>query len=212
MDKLPTLLILAPPLDGLENVALTHAPPPMHQAMEKFAWIENAILTGLNCALPMLLVAANHISERARQILPGNSVLDIQVNRADNPSDLDVIAQLISAGVSATPNANGWLAVPINISLKAETIQKITDALKHYPLVSTQYKQVSGFPIAFSSEFYSELVHLQTAKDLTRLTSRYPNQGVYVNDPGILLNQPGDTQLHAASARDAFHLPTQHAI
>lgn len=212
MDRLPTLLILAPPLGGIENADFTHVTPARNQAMEKFAWMENVILTGLNCALPLLLVSANHISERARQILPGNSVLDIQITKSEHHTDLDLIAQLISAGVSASPNANGWLAVPINILPKIDTIHKIADALRHYSLASTQYKQVSGFPIAFSSEFYSELVHLQNAKDLTRLISRYPNQEIYVNDPGILFNQPGNTTLHGAQATDTRHSSTLHVV
>jgi len=192
MDRQPTLLILAPPAYAKRNALPKRSTLSAScKAIEKYGWMENAIHTGLNCNLPVLLVAPNNIGECAHHILPGNNIIDIQINDATaHLTELDIIAQFISAGVSASPNAEGWLVTPANMGIAPETIQRMANHLRYYPLISAQCNQVTGFPLAFSSEFYSELTQLRAEKDLKRLINRYPTHNISVNDPDVLLNQP----------------------
>ena len=59
-------------------------------------------------------------------------------------------------------------------------------------MVSTQCGQTIGFPLGFSSEFYSELTQLQNERDLTKLTSRYPSQTVVASDLNPFINWSTD--------------------
>lgn len=191
MDRLPTLLLLAPPARNLEN---THIPEPVAgttSAVRKFEWTENALHTGLSCNLPILLSASNEFADTAKRTLPGNSIIATNIQSA-GISVSDIYAILIAAGVTANPNSNGWIATPISTPISVETIQKIVRAMEFYPMVSTQCGQTIGFPLGFSSEFYSELTQLQNERDLTKLTSRYPSQTVVASDLNPFINWSTD--------------------
>ena len=95
----------------------------------------------------------------------------------------------ISAGVSATGDADGWLVVPADMPmLRASSIIAVAEAIEHFPVAYAQYRGRRGHPVGFSAELYSELVDLQGDDGARRLLARYPSQAVDVDDPGVLID------------------------
>jgi CTP:molybdopterin cytidylyltransferase MocA len=187
MDSSPTLLILAPPSQQRgqgEPVSDDACPPPCYSAVDRYDGVESTIHTGLTSDVSVLLIGAQDVGTRARRILPGKNIIDMPAHDlAAGLSGLDVIARLLATGVSASPHASGWMAVPASVGISLDTIQKMAALLPNHPIVSCQYRQFDGFPLAFSSEFYSELIKIQTGWDLRKLTNRYPIHHIAISSP-----------------------------
>jgi molybdenum cofactor cytidylyltransferase len=108
----------------------------------------------------------------------------------------------IAAGVSARPDASGWLILPADMPLvQSATLQAVARELEHHPVVYAQHKGRRGHPVGFSAELYSELVVLTGDEGARRLVARYPAVGVEVDDPGVLIDV--DTEADLASLRNA---------
>ena len=106
----------------------------------------------------------------------------------DGDSQPDDFARAVAAGVLSSAQASGWLILPAYMPmLRAETLRRIADTASHQSVVFPQYQQLRGHPVRFSSEFFSELIRLQSERDLSRLIARYPALGVEVDDPGVLM-------------------------
>lgn len=99
----------------------------------------------------------------------------------------------ISAGVSARPNASGWLILPGDMpQVRPPTLQAVAAQLSDHAVAYAQYRGRRGHPVGFSSELYSELIALRGDEGARRLIARYPAIGVEVDDPGVLVDV--DTQ------------------
>lgn len=211
MDRLPTLLLLAPPLRSQGSGQTPGPRTGNNSAIHKFEWAENSLHAGLSCNLPVLLSATSEFAESAKRTLPGNSIIatniqDLQI------SEPDINAILVAAGVAASPNSNGWIAAPLGTPISAETIQKIVRAMEFYPMVSTQYRQVIGFPLGLSSEFYSELTQLQNERDLAKFTSRYPSHTVSSSDSIPPFNWPVERCDQVTPPQQAQYIYTSNAM
>jgi molybdenum cofactor cytidylyltransferase len=190
MDRLPTLLVLANASVKGRGPKPLGPPSPEEQALRMFDTLHDTLQKGLESGLPLLLVAPGDIAERARVLLPGNSVVELPDDLPPGESLIqsDSFARAVVAGVLASAQANGWLILPGYVPmLKADTLRRIADAAHHQPVVFPQYQQLRGHPVRFSSEFFSELIRLQSERDLNRLIARYPAMGVEVDDPGVLV-------------------------
>ena len=134
-----------------------------------------------------------------------------------NASSAEDVAQAkaIAAGVLSSTHAPGWLLWPAEVGLiEPDTLVQLAKAVQQYPMVFPEYRQQRGQPIGLSSEFYSELIRLNTEWDLNRLMNRYPALGIEVNDPGVLIPQdmpfdlpPLATLLPSAEPRYLAALP-----
>jgi molybdenum cofactor cytidylyltransferase len=99
----------------------------------------------------------------------------------------------IAAGVSARPDARGWLILPGDMPLvRPASMLAVARQLEHHPVVYAQHKGRRGHPVAFSAELYSELVTLTGDEGARRLIARYPAIGVELDDAGVLVDV--DTQ------------------
>jgi molybdenum cofactor cytidylyltransferase len=95
----------------------------------------------------------------------------------------------IAVGVSARPDASGWLILPADMPLvQTATLQAVARQLEHHPVVYAQHKGRRGHPVGFSAELYSELAVLTGDEGARRLVARYPALGVEVDDPGVLID------------------------
>lgn len=102
----------------------------------------------------------------------------------------------ISAGVSARPDASGWLVLPGDMPLvQPATLLAVARELAQHAVVYAQHKGRRGHPVGFSAELYSELVALQGDEGARRLVSRYPAFGVEVDDPGAQVDVDTQTDL-----------------
>lgn len=189
MDRLPTLLIVAEPSTQKENGNPAAGQLSAHQeaAMQLFSNLRYTLQLAIESGLPILFIAPKLIAEQARHILPGNCVIDLPQRSVIDGEQREDFAVAVANGVLACANASGWLVLPSNTNiLKAETLKKIAKALDYQAIVYPQYQLQQGLPVAFSTELFSELIRMQSAKDLSRLISRYPAMALDVDDPGVL--------------------------
>ena len=115
----------------------------------------------------------------------------------------------IAAGVSARPQAAGWLVLPGDMPLvQPATLEAVARQLKDHAVVYAQYKGRRGHPVGFSAELYSELVALTGDEGARRLVSRYPSFGVDVDDPGVLVDVDTQADLEAVRRVDARNAAT----
>ena len=95
----------------------------------------------------------------------------------------------ISVGVTARPDASGWLILPGDMpQVQPVTLQAVARELEHHAIAYAQYKGRRGHPVGFSSELYSELSALSGDEGARRLIARYPAVGVDVDDAGVLVD------------------------
>lgn len=202
MDRLPTLLIVAGKPLWAEVALATRTTTRANDAIHIFDALEATLRMGLSSGLPIVLVAPKTVGTRARLLLSGNSVVDLPEKSEEGADLTDFIAQAIAAGVMSSSNSNGWLLLPVSLPMmQAATLKKIADALTTQSVVFPQYRQIPGYPIGFSAEFFSELIRLRTERDLARLIARYPAQGIDVDDPGVILCEPQMPHAHLPDTR-----------
>lgn len=77
--------------------------------------------------------------------------------------------------IQATAHSAGWLVFPAHAPRPAAaTLRAVSEAIKEYPIAIPYRKGIQGYPVGFSQELYSELMHLRVAHDFDRLVARYP--------------------------------------
>ncbi|RYY85665.1 MAG: nucleotidyltransferase family protein [Chitinophagaceae bacterium] len=190
----PTLVILAEPElssgDGAAPLSL-------------FSVMDSTVRRGLASGLPMVVVAPPEMAQQARNLLPGNDVIELP-QEPTRRSRADRLARAVAAGVEASSQAPGWLLLPADMPmLQVETLRAVANAVAQYTVVFPQYRHRRGHPVGFSAELFSELIRLDNERDLSRLTARYPAMGVDVDDPGVLMAQ--DAQSGLAQLRAQLH-------
>ncbi len=111
----------------------------------------------------------------------------------------------IAAGVSARPEAGGWLVLPGDMPLVAPTtLVAVARALAQNAVVYAQFRGRRGHPVGFSSELFSELVQLTGDEGARRVMARFPSVGLEVDDPGVLVDV--DTEADLAEVRQGLLL------
>ena len=204
MNHQPTLIILAEPTlhsaGGPDAGGQTAA---NGQALGLVSVMASTVRRGLASGLPMVVVAPPDMARQARTLLPGNDVVDLPDMSAPR-SRADRLARAVAAGVEASANAPGWLLLPADMPmLQVDTLRAVANAVALYTVVFPQYRHRRGHPVGFSAELFSELIRLDSERDLARLTARYPAMGVDVDDPGVLMAQ--DAQSGLAQLRVQLH-------
>lgn len=198
MTALPTLIILVEPT--LNDVDTDRA------QLGMFSVMDSTVRRGLASGLPMVVVAPPDMAQKARMLLPGNDVIELPES-APGKSRSDRLARAVAAGVEASAQAPGWLLLPADMPmLQVKTLRAVASAIAQYTVVFPQYRHRRGHPVGFSSELFSELIRLDSERDLGRLTARYPAMGVDVDDPGVLMVHDAQSgldqlrvQLHSAN-------------
>jgi molybdenum cofactor cytidylyltransferase len=169
-----------------------------------FSVMDSTVRRGLASGLPMVVVAPPDMAQQARTLLPGNDVIELPESMFPLKSRSDRLARAVAAGVEASAQAPGWLLLPADMPmLQVETLRAVASAVAHYTVVFPQYRHRRGHPVGFSSELFSELIRLDSERDLGRLTARYPAMGVDVDDPGVLMAH--DAQSGLAQLRVQLH-------
>jgi molybdenum cofactor cytidylyltransferase len=147
--------------------------------------------------LPLVVITTRAlVAEAARHVARRDIVvLEAAAGPVEGRGDLRAVnARLgtgasIAAGVSARPNAGGWLVLPADMPLvTSATLRRVAGALRDHTIAYAQLHGRRGHPVAFNAELYSELVTLQGDEGARRLVSRYPAHPVEVDDPGVLVD------------------------
>ena len=76
--------------------------------------VEHKLRIGLESGLPLVLVAPPPIAEKARAILPGNSIVELPTSATQRGPKQ---AKSIAAGVLSSTHAPGWLLWPAELGL-----------------------------------------------------------------------------------------------
>ena len=146
--------------------------------------------------LPVVVVTTEPLADLARRSVAARDVVVLpevgSVGSAGSSATLGM-GHSIAAGVSARPDARGWLILPGDMPLvRSASMLAVARQLEHHAVVYAQHKGRRGHPVAFSAELYSELVALTGDEGARRLIARYPAIGVELDDPGVLVDV--DTQ------------------
>lgn len=171
MTASATVIVLAGPVSDSGPSGGGRAPDP-GQALRQT--LHNVLSTGL----PTLVVTLPEMVAQAQAILPGNHVLALE---DDGTGPGQWMGRAIRAGVEASPQAGGWLLLPVTgAPLPAASLHAMADCLPSFPVVHPGPEQTGSKPIGVSGELFSELLRLDSARDLERLASRYPAATVEV--------------------------------
>ena len=138
--------------------------------------------------LAVVVVTTAAFAEVARSSVAARDVVVLPEVGAPGEPGLG-IGRSIAAGVSARPDASGWLVLPGDMPLvQPESLQAVARQLDHHPVVWAQHGGLRGHPVGFAAELYSELVALSGDEGARRIVARYPAFGVEVDDPGVLVD------------------------
>ncbi|TAK93400.1 MAG: hypothetical protein EPO09_12775 [Aquabacterium sp.] len=181
MNNRATVIILPPSgPDGRHGLVAPQDP------VAAFGLLQTTLYRVLASQLPMVLVAPKAITDQARGLLPHNCLVDASAE--GGLDDAYSLARSVAAGVLASSQADGWLVLPGDMPmLSVDTLKLVSNAVQTYPIAYAQYQARRGHPMGFGKELFSELVHLDLDRDLHRLTSRYPAEGIDVDDPGVVM-------------------------
>lgn len=138
--------------------------------------------------LPMVVVTTAALAETARRSVAARDI--VVLPEVGSPGTLPLgMGYSIASGVSARPDASGWLVLPGDMPMvQPATLLAVAHGLRHHTIAYAQYKGQRGHPVGFAAELYSELIALEGDAGARRLIARYPAQGVEVADPGVLVD------------------------
>lgn len=150
--------------------------------------LDTSLRNAIASHLQVIVVTTAEFAHRARRHIAARDV--IVLPDADAPGHRSLgMGHSISVGVSARPQASGWLVLPADMPLVLPTtLQTVARQLVQSPVVFAQFKGRRGHPVGFSAELYSELVALDGDEGARRIVARYPALGLEVDDPGVLLD------------------------
>lgn len=159
------------------------------------------IAHAIESGLPVVVVVTSTLAaEAARWVAQRDLVLLDEVGTAGaGPLGM---GWSIATGVTARPQASGWLVLPGDMPLvRPETMRAVAAAIEQNPVAFAQHQGRRGHPVGFAAELYSELARLTGDEGARRLIARYPSFGVEVDDPGVL--QDIDTNADLEALRSA---------
>lgn len=184
MQERPTLIILAAPPGPREHEQA--APDHDGDASEELTFIGNMLRSVAASQMPVVVVAsAEHAPSVSQWVLPHALVTLPARSMPQTPEQR--LGEAVAAGVLASAQASGWLLMPAHMPApQQETLDIVADAISAHSVVYPRYGLQRGYPVGFSSEFFSELIRLDSHSGLDRLIARYPSHGLDTNDPGVL--------------------------
>lgn len=160
----------------------------------------------LSSGLAVLVVTTEPLAADARRSVASKDIVVLPAVGADGDLPLGM-GYSIATGVSARPNASGWLILPADMPMvQPATLTAVARALEQHPVAFAQHRGRRGHPVGFSAELYSELSNLRGDHGARRLVARYPAQGVEVDDPGVLVDIDTEDDLLQVRAAQAHRL------
>ena len=190
----PAIIVLAAGL-GSRFDAAGHK---LAQDMGLHTVLATTLANAVNSGLPVTVVTTEALADLARPQLAWRDIVVLPQVGTPGHDGLGM-GYSIAAGVSARPDAPGWMVLPADMPLvRPDTLQAVARQLEWHPVVYAQYQGRRGHPVGFASELYSELVRLSGDDGARRLVGRYPAYGVDVDDAGVLLDVDTPADLERA--------------
>jgi molybdenum cofactor cytidylyltransferase len=95
----------------------------------------------------------------------------------------------IACGVSATPDAHGWLILPADLPMvQSRTLQLVAAALMRHAVVVPRYQGQNGHPVGFSAACRSDLLQLTGDHGARAVVAKYDTCRLDVDDEGCVLD------------------------
>ena len=147
--------------------------------------------------LPVIAVTTEALADVARRSVAARDVIVLPEVGAPGHEGLGM-GYSIATGVSACPDAGGWLVLPGDMPMvRTATLLEVARELANHAVVFAQHKGLRGHPVGFSAELYSELTSLRGDEGARRLVAHYPAVGIEVDDPGVLIDVDTEADLDA---------------
>jgi molybdenum cofactor cytidylyltransferase len=178
---------------------------PVHKLGQPFGGASVLAATlrhALASRLSVVVVTTETLAGEACRLVASRDVIVVpEVGAAVRGANASGMGSSIAAGVSARPDASGWLILPADMPLvRPSTLEAVALQLSHYPVAYAQHRGRRGHPVGFAAELYSELALLQGDEGARRLIARYPAHGVEIDDPGVLIDIDTQADLLVAQA------------
>ncbi|HNJ82568.1 MAG TPA: NTP transferase domain-containing protein, partial [Piscinibacter sp.] len=105
--------------------------------------------------LPVVVVTTQVFADVARRSVAARDVIVLPEVGTPGQEALGM-GYSISSGVSAIPDAGGWLILPGDMPMvRSDTMLEVARELADHAVVYAQHKGVRGHPVGFSAELYS---------------------------------------------------------
>lgn len=168
----------------------------LEQALARSSVLGTTLACVRASCLPMVVVTTEAMAAEVARHASSRDIVVVPATQVQHG-----MSRSIATGVSARPQAPGWLILPGDMPLiQPDTLHRVADALSGYACVVPFHQGRRGHPVGFSAELYSELIALSGDEGARRLLLRYPAREVHVDDPGILMDI--DTQEDLDRARE----------
>jgi molybdenum cofactor cytidylyltransferase len=199
MNNRPTIVVLAA---GAGN--RFHGPGhKLEQPFGELSVIGRTLRNVLASLMPVVVVTTPRLASTVARIVASRDVIVLPEVGTAGSLPLGM-GYSISTGVTARPDAAGWLILPGDMPLvQPATLRTVGEALAEHPVVVAQHRGLRGHPVGFSPELYSELAGLTGDDGARRVVARYPSFGVELDDPGVLMDIDTPRDLQAARERNA---------
>ena len=203
MKSQPVIIVLAAGL-GSRFTGPGHK---LAQSLGAASVLGQTLVHAIESCLPVTVVTTEGLAAEASRWVARRDV--VVLPEVGSPgANLLGMGYSISAGVSARPQAAGWLVLPGDMPLvKSGTLLQVAAGLAQHAVVYAQYRGRRGHPVAFGAELFSELVQLSGDEGARRVMARYPSFGIEVTDPGVLLDVDTEADLAALRASAAAAPP-----
>lgn len=126
------------------------------------------------------------------------------------PHPAERLSSALRAGVQISAQASAWVLLPGGLTPpRSHTLMNLRHALAQHLLVYPSHGGRVGMPMGFGQELFSELIRLNSDRELLRLMNRYPAQPLELDDPAVLM-QAWDllfTQVSLFNQPQASHDP-----
>lgn len=105
----------------------------------------------------------------------------------------------IASGVTATPDASGWLVLPGDLPLiQPESLQAVSSALLHHPLVVPMINGQAGHPVGFGVNHRQALMNLRGDQGARVIVQQHTPYRLPLDDIGCILDVDTPTLLQHA--------------
>lgn len=112
----------------------------------------------------------------------------IQLTPLHEPHPAQRLSSAIRAGVQLSAQASGWVLLPSGLTPpRPQTLTRLRQALGQHLLVYPSHGGRVGMPMGFGQELFSELIRLNSDRELLRLMNRYPAHALELDDPTVLM-------------------------
>lgn len=183
MHIAPTVIVLAQAPCGQTHLSARTTPWP---------WSFHNLLTHLNVAqeggLPVALVAPPRTIEAVLATRRSAPLTTIALEDADAAAV--PLNQAVRIGVQTCASSPGWILCSARQPApRTPTLCEIARLMALHPVVYANHPADGNMPMGVSPELFSELMRVNSERELQRLINRYPSRAVDVDALGALVDR-----------------------